>query len=631
MKTILTILFNNFKSNKSTFIVRQIKPFTLLFGLLLFFGLFSISSAQVIEGSVYLTTQEEVNSFTGTSITDSLIISGSDIVDLSPLSTLDSVGGDLNIYGNNSLTNLDGLSNLTSVRGSLNVGMIEGEGEHWLCCLPKGNPELTNLDGLSNLSSVDSSLSIIFNDALTNLDGLSNLTSVGNIGIGDNDALTNLDGLSNLTSVGNLGIGGNDALTNLDGLSNITSVGGDLHIGGMDLLTNLDGLSNLASVGGVLIINDIKFTNLDGLTNLTSVGRGLSIFSNDFLKNLDGLSNLASVGGDLGIWENSTLSSFCGLYMLLSTNGLGGEYRVSDNLLNPTQQKIIDGGACNEQVIEGDVILHTQAQVDSFAGSFISGHLVIEGSDIDDLTALSTLDSVGGDLLIYWNESLTNLDGLNHLTSVGGSLNVGISVGSETFPESYEVYLGNPELTNLDGLSSLTSVDSGLYILSNDALINLDGLRNLTSVGDYLAIKENSALSDFCGLYMLLSTNGLVGDYIVNENLVNPTQQEIIDGEACLTAIGENELFPKHYELHQNYPNPFNPSTTIEFDLPKSEFVELKVFNILGKEVSTILSNKLNQGNHSYQFDGKTLASGIYYYQLVAGEYKEVKKMILIK
>jgi CubicO group peptidase (beta-lactamase class C family) len=87
----------------------------------------------------------------------------------------------------------------------------------------------------------------------------------------------------------------------------------------------------------------------------------------------------------------------------------------------------------------------------------------------------------------------------------------------------------------------------------------------------------------------------------------------------------------KNFFLSQNYPNPFNPSTTIEFDLPKSEFVELKVYNILGKEVSTLVSNKLNQGNHTYIFDGKNLASGVYYYQLIAGDYREIKKMILLK
>jgi len=57
------------------------------------------------------------------------------------------------------------------------------------------------------------------------------------------------------------------------------------------------------------------------------------------------------------------------------------------------------------------------------------------------------------------------------------------------------------------------------------------------------------------------------------------------------------------YELFQNHPNPFNPSTTIEFSLPKAEFVKLKVYNILGKEVTTLLSKKLNQGDHTFKLD----------------------------
>ena len=88
---------------------------------------------------------------------------------------------------------------------------------------------------------------------------------------------------------------------------------------------------------------------------------------------------------------------------------------------------------------------------------------------------------------------------------------------------------------------------------------------------------------------------------------------------------------PETIQLYQNYPNPFNPATTIQFSLPRSEFVELKVYNILGKKISTLVSKKLNQGNHTYTFDGRNLASGIYYYQVVTGESMEVKKMILIK
>ncbi len=100
-----------------------------------------------------------------------------------------------------------------------------------------------------------------------------------------------------------------------------------------------------------------------------------------------------------------------------------------------------------------------------------------------------------------------------------------------------------------------------------------------------------------------------------------------------LAGIENESLFiaPDKYSLEQNYPNPFNPSTTIEFSLPKSEHTTLKVFNILGKEVTILVSKKLNSGNHTYQFDGSDFASGIYYYQLVAGDYREVKKMILLK
>ncbi len=95
--------------------------------------------------------------------------------------------------------------------------------------------------------------------------------------------------------------------------------------------------------------------------------------------------------------------------------------------------------------------------------------------------------------------------------------------------------------------------------------------------------------------------------------------------------LDNQDGIPSTFTLYQNYPNPFNPSTTIEFTLPKSEFVELKVFNILGKEVSTLVSKKLNLGNHTYQFDGKNLASGIYYYRIEAGEFHQVNKMILLR
>lgn len=85
------------------------------------------------------------------------------------------------------------------------------------------------------------------------------------------------------------------------------------------------------------------------------------------------------------------------------------------------------------------------------------------------------------------------------------------------------------------------------------------------------------------------------------------------------------------FKLLQNYPNPFNPSTTIEFTLPRSEYIELKVFNTLGKQVATLESKKLNPGSYTYTFNCHHLASGIYYCHLAAREHREVIEMILLK
>ena len=98
-----------------------------------------------------------------------------------------------------------------------------------------------------------------------------------------------------------------------------------------------------------------------------------------------------------------------------------------------------------------------------------------------------------------------------------------------------------------------------------------------------------------------------------------------------LTGISDNIETPVSFNLNQNYPNPFNPATKIEFTLPQSDFVVLKVYDILGEEVATIVNDKLQAGKHTYQFDGSNRASGVYLYRITAGEFNQVKKMILIK
>lgn len=88
---------------------------------------------------------------------------------------------------------------------------------------------------------------------------------------------------------------------------------------------------------------------------------------------------------------------------------------------------------------------------------------------------------------------------------------------------------------------------------------------------------------------------------------------------------------PSGYSLHQNFPNPFNPVTSIQFDLAAVTNVKLTVFDVLGKEVSVLINQQLDAGNHKITFNAEKLASGIYFYKLEAGSFNDIKKMTLVK
>ena len=90
-------------------------------------------------------------------------------------------------------------------------------------------------------------------------------------------------------------------------------------------------------------------------------------------------------------------------------------------------------------------------------------------------------------------------------------------------------------------------------------------------------------------------------------------------------------IAPGEFALYQNYPNPFNPSTTIEFDIPRSDFVTLKIYNILGEEVATPVLGRLAAGRYKFEWNARDMASGVYYYRIQAGDYIEAKRMVLLR
>jgi len=92
-----------------------------------------------------------------------------------------------------------------------------------------------------------------------------------------------------------------------------------------------------------------------------------------------------------------------------------------------------------------------------------------------------------------------------------------------------------------------------------------------------------------------------------------------------------SSTLPCKFELFQNYPNPFNGSTIIKFSIPNSSFVSLKIYNILGKEISTLVNENLSPGTYSIPFSNNNFPSGIYFYKITAGTFTRTKKLIIIK
>jgi hypothetical protein len=108
-------------------------------------------------------------------------------------------------------------------------------------------------------------------------------------------------------------------------------------------------------------------------------------------------------------------------------------------------------------------------------------------------------------------------------------------------------------------------------------------------------------------------------------------KQVDFDGSFDYSNVVEVNVVPSVYSLSQNYPNPFNPSTTIAFSLPQEVHVAIKVYNVLGTEVATLVNDVYAAGTHEVEFNASELGSGIYYYTINSGNFKSTKKLVLLK
>lgn len=166
----------------------------------------------------------------------------------------------------------------------------------------------------------------------------------------------------------------------------------------------------------------------------------------------------------------------------------------------------------------------------------------------------------------------------------------------------------------------------------------------------YLAVPKSwseiqgmNASSKFYGHTLYYSTSGQVSDMTatgIGETTISDAKGDIPHAFADIITAGwktqlmsveKTDVLPLSYSLEQNFPNPFNPSTTIRFAIPVSGFTSLKVFNLLGQEVATLVSEELPAGWKEVTWNASGISSGIYFYTLRAGNFVEVKKMLMLK
>jgi photosystem II stability/assembly factor-like uncharacterized protein len=163
--------------------------------------------------------------------------------------------------------------------------------------------------------------------------------------------------------------------------------------------------------------------------------------------------------------------------------------------------------------------------------------------------------------------------------------------------------------TTHDSILFTSDYKDGLFISKNLG-------QNWLHRGNCLYQKDVRSLF-ITGGYLFIGCNGF--------GVMRKPLSEVISVKNLSTEV------PEKYLLYQNYPNPFNPTTNIKYQVTKNNFVSLKIYNILGKEIATLVNEKQNAGTYEVRFEAVNLPSGMYFYKLVTGEFSETKKMVLIK
>ncbi len=491
-------------------------------------GISSIFSQSCLPEGITFTTQEQIDNF------------HIDYPDCNNI--LGSV--EVSIDGS---ANLNGLLGLTEIGGSF---LITGE------------IELVNMHGLDSLTRINSGLVIDFFDFyeanISSFEGLeklhylgSNFQIIGSVGAEDLNGLSSLDTIAGSIK---FELGG---LNSLNGLNSLSFLGGDLYMCPFGI-NDISALTTLTSIGGKITLIYTNLQNLSGLENLTEVGGDLSLSMNENLENVDALNSLIQINGSIGLFDNSSLTSIQGMKNIsaksisqinLTYNGQlsqceiesvcdyiasqGADVTIENNAPGCNNLEEVEFLCNNQSCPDGNFTISSQLEIDSFQENHPG------------------CNEIDGDLLIEGN-SIENLDGLNVLININGSLTL----------------KNNPNLQNLDGLGNITQIDGSLLIHDNPLIETLNGIPNIlySTITDIL-ILNNQNLStchvlSICSFLAASNTN-----ILISGNAMGCTSaQQVEDSCALITCFPDGIEFTSQSQI-DNFENMFPGCHSIEGDI----------------------------------------------------------------
>ena len=267
------------------------------------------------------------------------------------------------------------------------------------------------------------------------------------------------------------------------------------------------------------------------------------------------------------------------------------------------------------------------------------------GGYINPSNGLSKLfnEPVGEPLNILQSKVRCNNGELTDICNSGGS-NTGVPGWFNWQPDPNTYY--DKKIALLVGPETQSMGEYLAYQLSNHPMVEVygrptnGGFSGNTLSGVDIGDRWESNIPNYHLVDPALPGKPLARTPLIPEYEVWLTPQDVANDidtivkaalDGMIVSNEEVSNLPSDIQLNQNYPNPFNPTTNISFELPQSSLVQLKVYNLLGQEVATLVDGRMNSGNHSVNFDASQLSSGVYIYRLNAGSNSITKKMMLIK